>query len=368
MFLNVARPLVAFTLAAAALVSVPAHTNAAPKLEEVASFPDQQVTGVTVSTTGRIFVNFPYWSGDHTTSVAEVLSDGTTKPYPDAAWNAKEGDVRKRFICVQSVVVDEEDNLWALDAAAPMLDKVVENSPKLVKIDLKTDQVVQTIPFDKTVAPEKSYLNDVRFDGKNGHAYITESGVGSLVIVDLKAGTARRVLERDPRTKAELDKQIIVDGFTLVEPKTGAAPQFHADGIAFDAQKGLLYFHALTGRLLYRIKTSDLLNTTLTDKELGARIETVAETVAPDGMLEDKKGRIVLAALEKNGIYRYDPTSKKQEVLIEDQRLQWPDTMSWGPDGALYVTTSQIHRMPKFHGGKSARTEPYRLYKMMVPE
>ena len=32
-------------------------------LQEVASFPDQQVTGVGVSTkSGRIPVNFPYWS------------------------------------------------------------------------------------------------------------------------------------------------------------------------------------------------------------------------------------------------------------------------------------------------------------------
>ena len=30
-------------------------------LEEVASFPKQQVTGVAVSTQGRVFVNFPFW-------------------------------------------------------------------------------------------------------------------------------------------------------------------------------------------------------------------------------------------------------------------------------------------------------------------
>ena len=35
----------------------------AADLNEIASFPDQQVTGVGVSTkSGRIFVNFPYWS------------------------------------------------------------------------------------------------------------------------------------------------------------------------------------------------------------------------------------------------------------------------------------------------------------------
>jgi hypothetical protein len=34
--------------------------------KEVASFPDKQITGVGVSTqSGRIFVNFPYWSDNH---------------------------------------------------------------------------------------------------------------------------------------------------------------------------------------------------------------------------------------------------------------------------------------------------------------
>ena len=60
------------------------------ELEEVASFPSQQVTGVTVSAKGRVFVNFPFWSDDHTISVAEVV-DGKPKPFPDEAWNAKDG-------------------------------------------------------------------------------------------------------------------------------------------------------------------------------------------------------------------------------------------------------------------------------------
>jgi hypothetical protein len=46
----------------AAFVAVAATTSAA-QLQEVARFPNQQVTGVSVSLkSARIFVNFPYWS------------------------------------------------------------------------------------------------------------------------------------------------------------------------------------------------------------------------------------------------------------------------------------------------------------------
>jgi hypothetical protein len=73
--------LVVLLLSSALIVLIPAR--GAPTLEEVAGFPNQQVTGITVSKTGRIFVCFPFWSDDHTTSVAELTAAGAPKPYPD---------------------------------------------------------------------------------------------------------------------------------------------------------------------------------------------------------------------------------------------------------------------------------------------
>jgi hypothetical protein len=51
------------------------------------------------------------------------------------------------FICVQSVLVDDQDNLWVLDPVAPKMQEIVKGGPKLVKIDLATNQVVQTNPI-----------------------------------------------------------------------------------------------------------------------------------------------------------------------------------------------------------------------------
>ena len=92
----------------------------AAELKEVASFPDQQVTGVGVSTdSGRVFVNFPFWSDDHSISVAEIVN-GQPKPFPNEDWN-RPGPAGSHFICVQSVVVDDQDNLWVLDPASPKM-------------------------------------------------------------------------------------------------------------------------------------------------------------------------------------------------------------------------------------------------------
>jgi len=340
---------------------------AAPALEAVASFPNQQVTGVTVSKAGRLFVNFPFWSDEHTTSVAEMTADGAERPYPDLGWNSKEGPPEKRWICVQSVYVDDKNMLWVLDPASPKMEGVVKGGPKLVEIDLATGMVARRIPFDDAIAPEHSYLNDVRVDAAAGVAYITDSGMGAIVVVNLDSGVARRVLASHPSTKAEAGAKIVVDGMNLIDPKTGQPPVIHSDGIALDRTAGWLYYHALSGHGLYRVKTADLRNDALTDQQLGALVEKLGDTPKPDGMLEGSNGTLYLTAIEKNAIVRFDVATKKSSVVIEDKRLQWPDTMSWGPDGDLYVTTSQIHRTPKFHDGKNLQDGPFRVYRFKLP-
>jgi sugar lactone lactonase YvrE len=264
--------------------------------------------------------------------------------------------------------VDDTGALWVLDPAAPMLEAVVKGGPKLVKFDLATNQPAQMIAFPESVAPENSYLNDVRVDTKTGHAYLTESSLGGLVVVDLKSGKSRRVLEKEKSTKAEPEVELTVDGLKPKDPKTGKSPQFQSDGIALDAAHGYLYWHALTGYTLWRVKTEDLRNEALTEAQLAAKVERVAKTVAPDGMLEGPDGSVYLTAIEKNGIVRFDPQTQQSTTVIEDKKLQWPDSLSWGPDHWLYVTASQIHRMPKFNGGVDQRNgQPFRVLRVKVP-
>lgn len=350
----------------AAQAAAALHAEPRGVLEEVASFPHQQVTGVTVSAEGRVFVNFPFWSDDHTTSVAEVI-DGQPKPYPDEAWNAKDGPAAARWVCVQSVVVDDRNFLWVLDPASPKTEAVVPGGPKLIKFDLKTNRPVQTIAFDASIAPERSYLNDVRIDTKTEHAFITESGTGALIVVDLKTSKARRLLVESPATKVEPEATIVVDGMMIIDPKTGQAPAFQADGIALDQKGGWLYFHALTAAHMYRIKTEHLLDESLSPQQLAEKVENLGSTPKPDGMIEERDGTVYLAAFEKNGIVRFDPRTRQSTTVLSDSRLQWPDTMAWGPEGHLYVTTSQIHRMPKYHGGESRQQGPYRVFRMKLP-
>src|SRR5688572_3570267 len=73
-------------LASAGYGPAGAQTSQQP-FEQIARF-DHQVTGVAVSQDGRVFVNFPRWTEDSPVSVAEVMKDGSTRPYPDERWNS----------------------------------------------------------------------------------------------------------------------------------------------------------------------------------------------------------------------------------------------------------------------------------------
>jgi len=195
------------------LISVNGEDKQKPELELVATF-DHQVTGVSIHpASGRIFVNFPRWTEDSPVSVAEVLSPNTSEPFPPKSdWNSwrntrkNELDPAKYFICVQSVVVFK-DSLYVLDPAAPAFGPLVKGGVKLVEIDLIKNKTKRIILFDEQVAPQGSYLNDVRFSPDGKFAYITDSGaIGAIVVVDLKNGKAKRVLHGHPST--QVDKKV----------------------------------------------------------------------------------------------------------------------------------------------------------------
>ena len=93
------------------------------ELLEVASCPDKQITGVGVSTrSGRIFVNFPYWS-DFGGRDCRRPAQSVSQRRMEHAWPAG-----SHFVCVQSVIVDDQDNLWVLDPAAPQMQEIVKGA------------------------------------------------------------------------------------------------------------------------------------------------------------------------------------------------------------------------------------------------
>ncbi|MEZ2352506.1 SMP-30/gluconolactonase/LRE family protein [Caballeronia sp. RCC_10] len=321
------------------------------KLQLIARF-EHQVTGVTVSPDGRTFVNFPRWTEDAPVSVAELGPNGDLRPFPDAEWNAWRNARRDElspadhWVCVQSVVADKQGNLWVLDPGAPAQSLIVPGAPKLAQIDLRTNQIAHVFAFDETIAPQGSYLNDLRLSPDGRFIYMTDSGArGAIVVIDRTTGVARRVLDGDPSTQADKTVTVKVDGKPLRQTD-GRGVNFSSDGIALTPDGRYLYWQAVKGKTLYRTPTDALQNAQLSPQQVSSRVETVGIDGPADGLLFDERGRLYISAVEHHAVRVRD--GDRLWTLLRDPQLRWPDTFTQGPDGTVYVTDSRIPDMSWF--------------------
>ncbi len=295
-------------------------TGTARTLTTVYQNDDFQITGISVSQTGRLFVNFPRWSDRYLHAVVEVVN-GEAKPFPNDEWNQwdnKPATAGEHFVCVQSVVVDGNDSLWIVDAAAPLLAGTVPGGPKLVQVDLATDRVSRVIAFDPEVAKLDTYLNDIRFDDARQTAYITDSGHGGIIVVDLKTGAAHRALDGHPSVMVEPGVRVVVDGKELLQ--NGKPPQFNADGIALSPDCEYLYYKPVTADTLYRVKTSALREAKASPDAAAAAVETVAKTFPTDGLWMDASGDLYLSDVAHDAVTRLTPDGTLERV-VEDKNL-----------------------------------------------
>jgi sugar lactone lactonase YvrE len=347
-------------------------------LEPVAYFNGAMPTGVTVSHKGRIFVNFPKWGDDVSFTVAEIRK-GETVAYPDESINqTNPADQAAALVSVQSVVVDPVDRLWILDTGSPLFQPTKYGGPKLVCVDLKTDQVSKKILFPQDVALPTTYLNDIRFDlrrGSEGMAFITDSaqkGSNGIIVVDLASEQSWRRLHDHPSVKPEELQTFlpIVEGRPFLEQQPDGSVKHGAsmgsDGIAINADGTRLYYCPLGSRKLYSVDTNALSDQSLKEQEVGATVIDEGDRGgASDGLESDSAGNIYSTNYEHNAILRRSP-DKRWETLTHDPRLLWPDTLSLATDGYLYVTANQLHRQARFHKGKDLRRKPYSLFRIRV--
>lgn len=347
------------------------------EFELVHSFYGPMPTGVSVSHTGRVFVNFPEW-GDHPPATVVELRDGEERPYPDEAWNSPAGkDDENAFVSVQSVVVDPANRLWVLDTGSPMFEPTEVGGPKLVCVDLDTDQVVQKIVLPRDVALETTYLNDIRFDlrrGDAGVAYITDSadaGPNAIIVVDLATGAAWRRLHEHPSTKAVPLSGCLpmVEGRPFLKRPAEGEPQpvtMGADGIAIAADGERLWYCPLAGRHWYSVSAEALADRSVADDDVAATVVDEGDKGGVgDGLETDDAGRIYITAGEHNAVLRRLPDGSIEPVL-HDPRVLWPDTLSVARDGYLYLTANQLHRQADYQGGVDLRQKPYALFRTAI--
>lgn len=344
------------------------------KLEQVHAFYDAMPTGVTVSETGRIFVNFPRW-GDTVPFTVGEIRDGKVVAYPNAQINQENPrDPGDGLISVQSVVADGQGRVWLLDTAAPGFSDPKPRGAKLVAVDLASNRIVKRLVFPDNVMLPSTYVNDMRFDFRTrtqGTVYITDSslrGPGAIIVMDIASGRAIRRLSGAPATSVAPGFVPVVEGLpVMVDGPNGERKPLAvaSDGIALSADGNTLYFTPLSSRHLFAVSTALLRDTSVSEQQLAAAVQDLGEKGASDGLEADAEGAIYAGDYEHNAIRKRLPDGRWQ-TLVHDPRLLWPDTLAIGPDGYLYFTANQLHRQAAFRSGQDQREKPYSLMRLKI--
>jgi sugar lactone lactonase YvrE len=344
----------------------------APSLEIVAEF-EQPPGNATVTPDGRIITSMhPIGAPFH--RVVEVLPDGTKQPYPNEEWSTPPDKHGIGLASIIGIHSDPNGVLWMLDIGNAQV------VPKLVAWDTRREVLVRVIHIPPPASRPDSFMQDFAVDPIHAAVFIADmgrrggAGMGqpAIVVVDLATGFARRALDGHKLLEYEPDARMVIDGKPVTVRGPGGKAEEPALGlnpITIDPTYTWVYFGAMRGKSVYRVRATDLLDESLDDKQLAGRVERYGDKGVSDGISIDGAGKVYVTDVNNNAIGVLSADGEYRLLIQDDEKLSWPDALSYGPDGYFYVTVNQLHRHAALNNGVNETKPPFRIvrFKSLAP-
>lgn len=347
------------------LVGIPALAqNFKTHPVEVYATVDQAVGNIAFTSQGDlIYSHHPFFNPDFRV-VAYKADTKTVTPFPNLSWNTARTSDDHFLSNVLGIRNDANGIIW-------MLDMGQRNSvtPKMVGWNTWTNQLERIYYLPASALKPTSQPNDMVVDLKHHIFIIADEGIGNggdgstaaLIVIDMKTGASRRVLEGNRTTLPE-NTPTIINGNPLTV--NGRSLLVGADGITADAKFEWLYYAPLNGTKLYRVKISDLVNESLSVAQLDSIIEIYSSKPNNGGLSIDIAGNIYLTAMETNSVAVILAKDRSVHQLVADKNMLWPDGVSYNEkDGYMYVSAAQIHLGKAFNNGIDKSTHPFYIFR-----
>lgn len=324
-------------------------------IEEVAAL-DFPPGNIAVAASGRVFLTL-HPDGKPPIKVAELV-DGKPVPFPDEAFQ-RPADGTPHFRTPLSMRIDRQNRLWVLDHA-----DFGRGQPRLTAWDVASRTLVHRYDFPSEVAGFLSMLNDFAVSPDGTRIYIAESSpirqTPALVVYDVVAKTSRRLLDSHPSVLPE-DYVIVAAGRAMVVLGVYTM-RIGVDSIALDRTGEWLYYAPVNGARMYRVPTKVLDDERLGPEAVAAAVEDYGPKTISDGLSSDDAGNVYVTDPEHSAVLALGP-DRTLRTLVKDPKLRWPDGLSFGPDGWLYVTCSSLQHVLFVAPGHQAAHAPYHVYR-----
>jgi sugar lactone lactonase YvrE len=136
------------------------------------------------------------------------------------------------------------------------------------------------------------------------------------------------------------------------------------DGIALDKNSEWLYFAPLSAYKMYRIRMTDLLNSSLTPTQLSAKVEVYADKPFNGGLSIDQNNNLYLTEVGERAIGIIPPDTRKYRRLVSDPNMVWPDGVTYNSDGYMYTGAAQLPLTNVLQADGVAKNKPpYLVYR-----
>ena len=344
------------TLALLSLLAAPPPPAA---LERVAELPERP--GAIALVGPRVFVAL-HPLGTPETKLLELLPGGRRQPYPS-------GVLSRAFIAITALASDGAGGLWILDTGAE------GKPPRLTGWNTSDERRLRALRIPASALGKNSFLTALAVDTRRQVAYVADRSRAdwtgdshpALLVVSLESGETRRLLEDHPALEPDavplsIDRRPVahreLDG-TVEKLRLGVSQ------LSLDPSGTFLYFAALNGGTVWRVRTADLVDTALPSEELSSRVESYAERPSGSGLVARDGGRVVVTDVEAHALRIVSPSG--DTVLVQDPQLQWPDGLAWGPEDWLYLTVNQLNLHPALNRGQEESRPPYEVFRVRVP-
>jgi len=366
-------------------------------LEEYAELTQSGIAAITQMQDGRLIIGYhPFYLTPTSVQVATLNADRkSSTPYPpagsgllqscrnpDGSWLTPV-DGRYDF-CIDWVLgfhADANGILWILDSAKstdradPVHPRPVAMHAKYVGWDTKKNTLYKVIDLDAVTVPQSQH-NDFAIDLKHGVLIDADEAIGedsngvgdhaALVVTDIATGTSRRLLQGDPHVTPNADPIRWEAQAGLPAATWGL--RVGVDGITLDQNQEWFYFGPLSGYELYRVRMADLLDTSLGDAQLSAKIEFYANKPYNGGLTIDAKGNLYLTEIGRHAIGIIPPDTREYRTYVADDRMIWPDGVTFNSDGFMYSGAAQLIQTAAFQSsatpaGQANNAAPYRIYR-----